>query len=415
MSDLLLEMGQKPWFRSTVNTLGLPLPMPQALDRADGAIVQKELAGKVILSNTSVSDDVKAILADAGASAASASSKEKVNGLLFDGRSAQSPKDLQDMYNFFHANIRRLGTNSRVLVLARAVSEDDPASAAAAAAACIGFAKSMAKEIGKKGAIANVVFVEDGAEHNLAGPVRFFLSARSTYVNGQPVVVSKTAKSRKKESWEQPLKGQVALVTGAARGIGEVIARRLAEEGAKVIGLDVGPNAEPLNAVCDSIGGIALVLDITEDGAAQKILDAANAAGGLDIVVNNAGITRDKTLANMNDKFWNMAIDVNLGAALEISEAFFGCNQIRWVSYLFVFNCWYRRKLWPDQLWRSQSRSDWSSQTFGTEICGQKGYDQRCCTRLYRNSNDSSYPDGNTRGGASFVQPWSRWTSTGCG
>jgi 3-oxoacyl-[acyl-carrier protein] reductase len=181
-----------------------------------------------------------------------------------------------------------------------------------------GFIKSAAKEVGKKGATANAIFVKPGAENLLAGPLRFFLSNRSAFVDGQTLTVAPAGNEA--TPWTKPLAGKVALVTGAARGIGEITARRLADEGAKVIVLDVPQAQADVEKLAAQLGGVGLTLDITAADAVAKIRKTAEQAGGLNIVVNNAGITRDKTLANMNADQWNLALNVNLKAALAITE-----------------------------------------------------------------------------------------------
>ncbi len=113
----------------------------------------------------------------------------------------------------------------------------------------------------------------------------------------------------------------MALVTGAARGIGKAIAKVMARDGAKVVCLDIPQASEELNAVAESIGGEAIGLDITSSDAPQKLSEYFSSKHkGLDILVHNAGVTRDKTLGNMKEKLWDMVIDINLSSEERIND-----------------------------------------------------------------------------------------------
>ena len=115
--------------------------------------------------------------------------------------------------------------------------------------------------------------------------------------------------------WVRPLTGKVALVTGASRGIGEQIARVLHRDGATVVGVDVPQAASELQALMKELDGDWLTLDITGKDAPQRIAHhLTEKHGGVDVVVHNAGITRDKKLANMDEDRWDSVIAVNLTA-----------------------------------------------------------------------------------------------------
>ena len=121
--------------------------------------------------------------------------------------------------------------------------------------------------------------------------------------------------------WQRPLAGKVALVTGAARGIGEQIARVLARDGATVVGVDVPQAADDLIRLTKELDGDYLTLDITAKDAPKRIAQhLTRAHGGVDVVVHNAGITRDKRLANMDDDRWSSVLGVNLVAPERISD-----------------------------------------------------------------------------------------------
>ena len=120
----------------------------------------------------------------------------------------------------------------------------------------------------------------------------------------------------------QPLDGKVAVVTGAARGIGASIADVLARDGATVVCVDIPAAGGPLAEVANRLGGSALQVDVTAPDAGAKIVEHAQSRhGGFDIVVHNAGITRDKLLANTDAERWASVVDVNLNSILAMNEA----------------------------------------------------------------------------------------------
>jgi 3-oxoacyl-[acyl-carrier protein] reductase len=119
-------------------------------------------------------------------------------------------------------------------------------------------------------------------------------------------------------------------VTGASRGIGESIAEVLAREGAHVVALDVPAQGEALTEVANRIEGEALQLDITADDAPRTLADHLRERhGGVDVVVHNAGVTRDKTLGRMSEDQWDMVLDINLSSQERINELLLGEDVLR--------------------------------------------------------------------------------------
>lgn len=219
--------------------------------------------------------------------------------------------------------LRSLAPGGRVVTLSRAATASGSPAVAAARQCVDGAVRSLAKEL-RAGATGNGLVLSDGVD--LAAPsvlaaLRFFLSDRSAFVDGQLLAVSSGAGSAPQD-WDRPLEGRVAVVTGAARGIGAAIARTLARDGARVVVVDVPAAGESLASVANEIRGTALQLDITAADAGTRIIDhAVSRHGGLDIVVHNAGITRDKLLANMSPAQWESVLAVNISAQLAINEA----------------------------------------------------------------------------------------------
>lgn len=112
---------------------------------------------------------------------------------------------------------------------------------------------------------------------------------------------------------------RVAIVTGAARGIGAATAARLAAEGARVLLADRLPE---VGATAAALGGIPLALDLTERGAPERLAQAAlDAFGRIDILVNNAGIGGSKPLADSDDDLIDRFVDTNLKAVLRVTRA----------------------------------------------------------------------------------------------
>ncbi|MBN9620799.1 MAG: 3-oxoacyl-ACP reductase [Actinobacteria bacterium] len=216
------------------------------------------------------------------------------------------------------------GESGRVVVLGRAADGADVA-VDATRQALDGIVRSLAKEL-RRGATANLLWVED--EASLASALRFLLSGKSAYVDGQPLRLG-AGEAPDPVDWERPLAGKTALVTGAARGIGAAIAGVLARDGAHVIAADLTQAGEALAKVANRLGGTALHLDVASPDAPQRLLDHLAAhTDGLDVLIHNAGITRDKLLANMKPEQWDSVIAVNLESQLRINAALLGSDQL---------------------------------------------------------------------------------------
>lgn len=243
----------------------------------------------------------------------------KFKGMVFDASGISTIAELKSLWAFFHPVIRKLQSCARIIVIGR-TPETAKGEVRIAQRSLEGFVRSVGKEI-KNGATAQLVYVAKDAENQLSAPLQFFLSPKSAYVDAQVVYVGKSGFTGANFDWSQPLAGKKALVTGGSRGIGEAIAHVLARDGAEVTVLDIPPMAEDLKKVAADINGDVLELDITATDAPATINDFGKAKGGFDIIVHNAGVTRDKTLGNMPDKFWDMVLDINIASQLRINAA----------------------------------------------------------------------------------------------
>lgn len=358
MSDFLLELGKNPNARKMIKSLGLPLPIPQALARADGPWRERPLADLAVAfgagPGAELASAVAETLARAGAdphlvgegpdpalfaapgeaygrpaiSLGEIPERFLAHGLVFDASGLSTPDDLGRVYEFFHPLVGRLARSGRAIVLARPHLASRSPARAATQRALEGFARSLAKEVGKRGATAHVVYVDAGAEARVPALLRFLLSARSAFLSGQPFHLTMSAAkgggTDDEVPFTRPLAKKRALVTGAARGIGAATARLLAAEGAHVVCLDRPTDDGPLSQVARELGGTVLLQDVSAPDAAERIAQTLRELGGVDIVVHNAGITRDKTLAKMKREGWDQTLDINLGAVLAIDERLIG-------------------------------------------------------------------------------------------
>src|SRR4051794_30453678 len=196
---------------------------------------------------------------------------EKPAAVILDATGLRTPADLAGAHGFLAPAVKRLRATGRVLILADPPSEADSPAQAAARQALDGLVRSIGKEL-LNGSTANLIHVPEGAEGSIASPVRFFLSGRSAYVDGQVLAVS-AADLPTAEDADEPLAGKVAVVTGAARGIGAAIAKVMARDGAHVVVVDIPAAGDKLAEVANEIGGTALQLDITADDAPQRLIE----------------------------------------------------------------------------------------------------------------------------------------------
>jgi 3-oxoacyl-[acyl-carrier protein] reductase len=248
--------------------------------------------------------------------------------IVYDASGIEDTDQLRRAYEFFHPVIRRLQPSGRLVVLATPPEMAETPLHAVAQRALEGFVRSAGKEVAN-GSTANLVYVAPGAEDGIEATLRFLLSGRSAYVSGQPLRIG-AGPAPAPADWERPLDGKVAVVTGASRGIGEAIAEVLARDGAHVVCLDVPAQGDALATVANRIEGSALQLDVTAADAPRKLADHLRERhGGVDVVVHNAGVTRDKTLGRMSEDQWDLVLDINLSSQARINDVLLGEDVLR--------------------------------------------------------------------------------------
>ncbi len=245
---------------------------------------------------------------------------QRFAALVLDASGLTSTADLARAYAFLHPTVRRVARSGRIIVLGTPPEAIADPGEAIAQRALEGLVRSLGKEA-RRGATAQLVYVEPGAEDQLESTLRFLLSPRSAYVSGQVIGVGARVAAPGTIDWHTPLAGRVALVTGAARGIGAAIAEVLARDGAHVVGLDIAAMADDLTAVTSAIGGSSIVADVTDEQApaliATRLLEDHE---GVDIVVHNAGVTRDKTIGRMTEIQWSTVMSINVIAPQRITD-----------------------------------------------------------------------------------------------
>ena len=346
MSDRYQRFADSRPGRLVVRRLGLPEPAvlrrhepgapvldaPALLGSAPGGRLAEPAARvlKAVGAETWVADQhARRAAADAGLGARDrADEDDPLGAVLFDASAIAAGEDLRAAYGFFHAHIRRLAPSGRLLVLGTPPALAGDARATIAQRALEGFVRAAAKEL-RAGATAQLVRVAPGAEGNFESTLRFLLSGRSAYVSGQVIEIG-AAVAAETPDWDEPLAGRVALVTGAARGIGAAIAELLARDGAHVICLDLPAQGSELAETANRLRGTALQLDITAERAPEALVEHLRERhGGVDVVVHNAGITRDKTLGRMSEDQWDSVLAVNLTSQERLTGAILEADLLR--------------------------------------------------------------------------------------
>jgi 3-oxoacyl-[acyl-carrier protein] reductase len=323
MSDRYAQVVNSLPGRLLASRVGLPQPTTLERQRAGApAVFAPVLAGGAPGGRLQAA--VERVLSEAGAAKAG-EGEEKVKALVFDATGIADSTQLVELQRFFHPNVRRVQASGRVVVLGTPPAGLEPRRATAQRA-LEGFTRSLGKEIGK-GIAVQLVYVAEGAEDQIDSTLRFLLSPRSAYVSGQVIRIGEPVAQAQAPDWNKPLQGKKALVTGASRGIGEAIAETLRRDGAQLVLLDVPALSEDLKKVASRLGGEAIELDITDEDAPKKIADALS--DGVDVVVHNAGVTRDRTIAKMPEDRWTGLMEINLSSEERINDELLSRGLLR--------------------------------------------------------------------------------------
>jgi 3-oxoacyl-[acyl-carrier protein] reductase len=323
MSDLYSQVVNSPPGRFLASRVGLPQPVE--LDRhTPGAPV---VSGAVLIGGAPGGRLGKQLERVMGTIEAPRPQKSDspVKALVFDASGISDSTELVELQRFFHPSVKRVERSGRVIVFGTPPAGLPPR-AATAQRALEGFSRSLGKEIGR-GIAVQLVYVSEGAEDEIASTLRFLLSPRSAYVSGQVIEVGAAVAKAPAIEWSQPLDGKIALVTGASRGIGAAIATTVHRDGAALVLLDVPALGADLARVAKQLDAETIEVDITDENAPQQIADQLS--GGVDVVVHNAGVTRDRTIAKMPEERWSGLMEINLSSEERINDELLERKLIR--------------------------------------------------------------------------------------
>ncbi len=351
--DRMTELAMSPTVRKLVSKMQLPITLPTVVRRTPEQDAQRPLLGRRVLltvdmplaaatvrslsalgasfvfwggeaATTGAADLARSAgrpteVAIGGAFAAALSGREKVDAVIAD---VAALGGMRNLFAQLQPLLSGLTPHCRVTLVNR-VSQDPSPAQEAEVEGVFGFAKSLARELGKKAITVNVLDIHAGCEEvSVALTLGFLSSDRARYVTSQRLVLS----PRKAPPASLMLTGEHALITGGARGIGASIAKVLAQRGAKITLVDLANARDGASEVCAAItreGGKAhfVPCDVTKaDEVAATVAAATHAYGPVQVLINNAGITRDKTFAKMTEAQWSQVLAVNYEAGVRLTE-----------------------------------------------------------------------------------------------
>lgn len=237
------------------------------------------------------------------------------NALVVDGRNVSNATALKAVFNQLQAGVKNIKANGKVLIYSIQPDLLEDVHHSTYQRALEGISRSLAKELGGRGTTVNLVKLPPKVNLNNYKTVEeFFLSGRSAFITAQAVVANEATKSGRE------LSEKICVVTGGAGGIGSATVQRLAAEGATVVIADIPQMEERAKSLLsDKVSFLGA--DLTDEAARKSLLNSIKEKHGrIDVLVNNAGITRDKTLKNMPEHYWDSLVAINLTAVINLTE-----------------------------------------------------------------------------------------------
>ena len=237
------------------------------------------------------------------------------NALVVDGRNVSNAAALKVLFDQLQAGVKNIKANGKVLIYAIQPELLEDVHHSTYQRALEGISRSLAKELGGKGTTVNLIKLPPNVElKNYATVQEFYTSGRSAFITGQAIAANEATKSGRE------LSEKICVVTGGAGGIGSATVKRLASEGATVVIADMPQMEErAVSLLSDKVSFLGA--DLTDEAARKNLLETIKKKHGrIDVLVNNAGITSDKTLKNMPEHYWDQLIAINLTAVINLTE-----------------------------------------------------------------------------------------------
>jgi 3-oxoacyl-[acyl-carrier protein] reductase len=315
MTDYFLELSKNPWAQKIVAKLPINVSLPPVLKRKNSPWNQRELTDKTIFyvnvgpANNAGTTTLLKTVTDLGGELVHEVSDKKVDALVFNLNKGTKVEDLTSLYQAIHDTIKKMRKSGRLLIHWQKEAKNEAMEAALSA-----LIKSIGRELGKYGSTANLILSDGKAATAVTQTtLAWLLSDRSAFISGQVFhVEAQHPQTQVEHSQQGLLAGRTAIITGAARGIGLVIAQYFRCEGAKIIGIDHPSQEEALTTAMKDIGAEVMLQDLANPQAVANIKNLINnGPGQIDIMIHNAGITKDRTIANMPTVDWERVMQIN--------------------------------------------------------------------------------------------------------